>query len=309
MAWIDDELASARVEVAQAPMLPLTIVNSQVVNITNEIGYGVKAHTMEQMNRYGVAQLLTTRQTAVPLLEDAVEEYLVRVFPLAIAFQITQDEADLAMSTNKPIVSSKMMGAREALERELDIIGYEGRLSTTLRGIANHPNITIIDFPADGDENGGTNSVAWEHKTPMQILRDLNLVATEMLEQTANTVNIDRLLMPISKVNMLNSTVFNALTGESIMTVFMRNQANMPNGGVRSIIGHPSLETMGTGSVGRIVGHNTTSRYNRFHIPQGGDFRDLDPSTHSGTTDVVCQMKTAGMEIQRLKEVIYANVS
>jgi hypothetical protein len=101
--------------------------------------------------------------------------------------------------------------------------------------------------------------------------------------------------------------MYNA-NGDSVLTVFLRNQASLPNGGIREIIGHPSLETAGTGGVGRIVAYLSTSPANRFHIPQGGDFRDLNPEVRGTTVKIPCQMKTAGVEIERVKEVIYANV-
>ena len=305
MVFLDDMLSGARAEVAQAPMLALSLVNGQYIRISNEIPLGLKAWTFKQMTRFGVAQVITTRQNSVPLVEDAIEEFLVRVFPIRLGYELEQDDIEIAQTNGVNIATPKMMTVKEGIERELDIIAYEGKPQTTLRGIANNPNITVLSLPADG----AGSSAAWSSKTPVQIVRDLNLIVLSLLGQTSNTVSANRLLMPISKVNLINTTPYNTTTGESILTTFLKNQANLPFGGIKEVIGHPALEAAGTSGVGRIIAYDTTSRYNVFHIPQGGDFRDLPYERQGSTIKVIAQMKTAGVEIQRIKEVIYADVT
>ncbi|MEM7578253.1 MAG: major capsid family protein [Cyanobacteria bacterium P01_A01_bin.80] len=306
MAFVDEILSSARQEVIEAPMLPLSIVNSEYINVIREIPRGVKAHTFKTMTRYGVAEIITTRATSVPLFEDSQEDYLVAVYPVRQAFELEFDDLELAEENNQNIATPKMQGVRESIERELDIVGFEGRQQTTLKGISNNTNVTVYDFQANGDDNG-TASASWEHKTAEQILEDLQTLAYLVPNQTANTVFADRLLLPVSKFNLIATKPYNS-TGESILTVFRRNQASLPQGGIRDIMGHPALETAGTGGVGRAAAYYSLSRYNRFHIPQGGDFRDLPAEIQGTTYKVTAQMRTAGVEIQRIKEIAYANL-
>ncbi len=304
--FIDEMLSSARREIAEEPMLPLVMVNPQFISISNEIGRGLKAHTFKQMTRYGVAQVITTRATQVPLVEESEEEYLVRVFNVRLGFEAEYDDLEVAIENGTNIITPKFRTVREGIEREIDIIGFEGRAQTTLKGISNHDNVTVIDFEANGD-NSGTPSASWDYKTAEQILADLQRLALEVSVQTANTIFASRILLPVTKLNLIATKPYNS-TGESVLTVFMRNQASLPGGGITDIVGHPSLETAGTGGVGRAVVYNAASRYNRFHIPEGGDFKDLPPSVQGTTTKVSCQMRTAGVEIQRIKEVVYANM-
>lgn len=305
--FVDDILSTARAEVLEKPMLPLSMVNAKYIRISNEIGAGVKAHTFKQMTRYGVAQVITTRATAVPLIEESMEEDLVRVFPIRIGFEMEQDDLELAEANNINIASPKMAQAKETIEREIDIIGFEGKPNTTLRGICNHPNITVIDFPANGNENGGVNSASWKHKTPFQNLSDLQMFALFITSATSNLYNADRMLLPTDALTYYSITPYNVGTGESILTVFLKNQTNLPNGGIKEVIGHPTLNNKGTGGVGRGACYITTSEFNKFHIPKRGDFRDLPYQIQGSTVKVTCQMRTAGVEVQRIKEVVYAN--
>jgi hypothetical protein len=308
MVFFQEDLATARQALVEAPMLPLSLANGQFINLVREIGRGVKAHLFRTYTQYGVAQIITTKTTEVPLIDDSSEEYLVRVFPIRAAFQLEEDELELAAATGQSPSTRKLLQARNVIERELDLIAFEGRTDTTLLGMGNNPNVTVINFPANGNENGQTNSVSWANKSAQQILDDLNTVALQIQTQTANTVFATRLMMPSSKLNQISTKTFNA-NGDSVLTIFLRNQASLPNGGIRDIVGHPALETAGTGGVGRIVAYDSGSDGNRLHIPQGGDFRDMNPETRGTTVKITCQMKTAGVEIERIKEVVYANVA
>ena len=301
----DEQLSSARQEVARTPLLPLSIVNSQYIRLSDEIDAGRKSHTLEVTTRYGTAALISTRASAVPMLADSIEEYLVRVYPLRIGFDIEIDDIDIVGIES--LLAENFINAREALERRLDVIGFAGQEQTTVKGIGSYTGVSSLDFQADGD-NGGSPSASWEYKTPEQILRDLQELAFLPATQTANTVFANRLLLPVTKVNMLATTPYNS-TGESILSVFLRNQSVLPEQGIRDVVGHPALETLGTGGVGRGIAYNTNSRYNVFHIPKRGDFRDLTPEVDGSTVKFTCQMKTAGMEIMRIKEIGYANIT
>jgi hypothetical protein len=221
-----------------------------------------------------------------------------------LGFEYTLDEQELADDLGVFPVSQKLADTKEGIDQKLDIVSYIGHPGTSLFGLATQPNVTQIDFPADG--TGG--NVAWNTKTPAQILRDLNTFSLKVAEQTFLSKRINRIIMPATRYLYIQSTPFNLTTGDSILTVFLRNQTSMPNGGITDIIGSPIVETVGTAGAGLMIGYNSASPYNILHIPQGSDFRDLTPSLSGTKWTVPCMMRTAGVQVERPLELVYANV-
>lgn len=306
MRHFPDELRRARRELTEREnYFPLTLANAQYITISNEIPRSARAFVFRQFTRYGQAVVANTSNTGVPLVERSVSERTIKIFTILLGFEYTLDEQELADDLGTFPVSQKMADTKEGIDQKLDIIAYIGHPGTSLYGLATQPNVTQIDFPADG--TGA--SAAWSTKTPAQILRDMHTFALKVPEQTYLSKRINRIVMPASKYLYLQTTPYNTVTGDSILTTFLRNQASMPNGGITDIIGSPLLETYGTGGVGLMIGYDTTSQYNRLHIPQGGDFRDFTPSLNGTKWTVPCWMRTAGVQVERPLELIYANVS
>lgn len=306
MAYFDELLIKARRQIAEAPLVPLSLANAQYLQISNEIPPAIPSYEFSSYTRYGQAQVILNRQTGVPLVEDALEKRTVRIYPIRLAFQVDQDELDLAAEVGNNVVATKLTTVRDGIDQKLDIVSYIGQPGTTLQGLGTNTNVTIVLFAADGNENGGTNSTSWTKKTPKQILRDLNKFAIQVPTQTANLKSINRVLMPVSWLNFLQTTLYND-AGDTLLSVFLKNQGVIANG-IREIVAHPALEQMGAGGTGLMIGYNTNGQ-NRLHIPKKGDFRDLPGQPLGTTIQVTCQLRTAGVEIQQTLEVIYANLS
>jgi hypothetical protein len=117
----------------------------------------------------------------------------------------------------------------------------------------------------------------------------------------------NRLLAGYDLLLYLQNTPFNSELGTSIYQIFMANQATLING-VREFVAHPALDTAGTVGAIRVVGYSTGSPYNKFHIPQGGGWRDSGLDKKGDVWSIETKSNTAGCEIQKIKELIYADV-
>ena len=308
-AFFQEQLEAARQDIIDKDVIyELSLANGKYIRISNEIPEAIPTYEFRYYTRLGQAKVKLNRDSSVPTIDEMVDTRMVKVFPVRLGFNLEIDELDLSRVLGRNIVSEKLQTVREGIDQKLDIIAFQGEPGTTMQGLATNNNVSVISLPADGNQNGATNSAAWTNKTPLQILRDLSIIIMKVPEQTKLTRTINRLLIPASKYLYLQTTPFNADTGKSILAVFLENIAAAPNGGQIEIVGHPILETLGTGGVGRIIGYDTRSSGNAFHIPQGGDFRDLEPSYANTTWRIPCQAKTAGVQIERTLEVVYADV-
>lgn len=307
--FFQEQLEAARQDIIEKDVIyELSLANGKYIRISNEIPECIPAYEFRYYTRLGQAKVKLNRDSSVPTINEMVDTRMVKVFPVRLGFDIETDELDLSRVLGRNIISEKLQTVREGIDQKLDIIAFQGEPGTTMQGLATNSNVSVISLPADGNQNGGTNSASWINKTPLQILRDLNIIIMKVPEQTKLTRSINRLLIPQSKYLYLQTTPFNPETGKSILAVFLENIAVAPNGGAVEIVGHPILEGLGTGGVGRVVGYDTRSNGNQFHIPQGGDFRDMDASYSNTTWRVPCQAKTAGVQIERTLEVVYADL-
>lgn len=306
MSLAQEQLVAARREIMTAPMMPMLLINGQSLTISNEIPLGFKTFEFKITKRYGTAQVMTSRATNVPLIGDSEEINIVRVYPVKEAFDLDEDQLLIYRANGKNLITDKLIQARDSIDQKLDLLGFLGEPGTTLLGISNYPGVTIQQMPADGNQNGGTNSRQWQHKTVDQVIRDMNLIATGVQAQTAGTVSSNRLLLGHSVALYLQNRTYND-RGESLLKVFLDNQRILANG-IREVIGHPSLDGVGVGGASRCVAYNTASRYNKFHIPQGGGFTDSGLDKKGDVWYLECKAKTAGVEIQRIKELIYSDI-
>lgn len=311
MLLFDDLLVAARKELIREKdnYLSLTLANANYISISNEIPAAIPAYDFKFYTRYGIAAVILTSNTGVPLVGQSTDTRLVRVYPIRLGFEINADELDLAEALGQNPVIDQLRIVRDAIDQKLDIVAYSGTPGTTLQGLATNPNVTRLNFEANGNQNGATNSAAWVNKTPQQVLADLNTFALKVPEQTALTKMINRILMPASTLLYIQSKPYNETTGESIMSVFLKNQAVMPNGGITEIIGHPVLETLSLSSGRMMIGYDRNSTENKLHIPKGGEFRDYPAELRGTKWTTPCGIRTAGVEIRQPQELIYADLA
>jgi hypothetical protein len=304
--FLDSQLYAARKEIIQSQtQIPLSLADGSTINIVNEIPASANAWEFSEYTASGQASLILTAATSVPTTARQITTRVVKVYPVRLGFNVTVDEVEAGQENGRNILTEKLMDARDGINQLLDLLCYTGQAGTSLIGIANIPNVTTINFAADGTGS----SAAWSTKSPDQIIRDLNQLASTVPTQTGLLRGTNKLILPASKLLYIQTRPYSTLTGESILSVFLKNQANLTPFGVSIVTGHPALETLGTGGVGLGIAYNTTSRFNRLHIPQNGDFRDL-PYSLSGTTwTIPCQLKTAGLEITKPLELAYANIT
>ncbi|NJR72646.1 MAG: DUF2184 domain-containing protein [Scytonema sp. CRU_2_7] len=307
MRLFAEQLEQARQEELELDeQIPLSLADGRYLTISNEIPRGINSWEIKTYTRMGGAAVILTSATGVPVTNRTVQKISVPVYPIRVGFEVTQEDLEtMEALDNVNLLVENLGDNRQALNQKLDLVAYTGEVGTSLQGIANVPNVATIDFPDDG----AGASVAWADKTPAQVLRDLNLLAFKVPEQTALTKYVNRILMPATKLIYLQSTPYNDERGESILSVFHRNQAELGANAINEVYGHPALEDLGEAGAGLMIAYNTASRHNRLHIPQGGEFRDIDPPSVIGTTwTITCQMKTAGVEVRKPLEIAYANV-
>jgi hypothetical protein len=92
-----------------------------------------------------------------------------------------------------------------------------------LPGWLTNANIPSSSVAADGDENGGTSSTEFQHKTPVQILRDLNAIVNGIVTRTKKAERPNTLVLPIDQYTLISSTVFGTASDTTILEMFLKN--------------------------------------------------------------------------------------
>jgi hypothetical protein len=308
MAFADEQLVAARREVMSQPMLEPILINNRVIRISSEIPAGYKTWEFKTTTRYGTAVVITSRATNVPLYADAQEENIVRVYQIKEGFDTDEDELVLARANGMNAMAGKMLGVRDQVMMKLEDIGFLGETATTCKGLSNYPGINIDQLPDDGVDAANSNAPSrrLSHKTNDQVLRDLNLIASGINARTAGTVNADTLVIGHDVALYLQNRIFND-RGENLLGIFLANQRVLSRG-IRNLIAYPGLDGVGLNGSSRAITYYAPSRYNKFHIPQDGGFQDSGVDKSGDVYYVECKAKTAGIEVQRIKEMSYTDI-
>ena len=199
------------------------------------------------------------------------------------AFHYTDDDLAHAQYANINLDAQKAVAAREAIEQKLDKIGYVGDVTHNLLGFLNQPNVPVYALLNDGNQNGGTNSTRFRHKTPAQIYRDLVNFASATRIATKGVESPEVIAMPQEEFDIIMATPYseNGSNGESILTVFLRNQRMSPSG-VQEVLPFPYLEAQGIGGTDMMVSYRRRESKIKLHIPQDFPMQ----GTGSGHTSV-----------------------
>lgn len=299
MNFLDKQLTFISKELITEELPKLHLASGMDISISNKIPAGASFYEYYRLTPLGQAKLMITG-TEIPTLNYYQVPERVQVYPIKMAFQYTNDDLLSARFAGVNLDTKAPLDVRNAILFELDRIAWSGHDQANIKGLADNPNVTDLVFQADGNENGGTNSTKWVHKTEAQIYRDLNALARVVPSQTYNVYRPKVLALPNEQMELITQLFYPSGTTQSIATAFLNSQKLLE--GIDKIVTIESLKGIGTGGADLAIvypGKSTTraSQYLSLHIPQQGGFRIGDMELHNEIMKFPCTLKTAGVEV------------
>jgi hypothetical protein len=298
--FLNQQLEYLQNEVVRQDFPEMLMASGSAVNIVNELPQGAESYAYKILTFVGEAAILANGATDIPLVNAYAEKRVGYIRTIVDAYEYGIEDMEAADFAGMNVDSAMAIGAREIIERKLDILGYKGDANFNLLGFLNFPNVPI--FTPLNDGTGGLTTFA--SKTPEQIYRDIRQFCSATRVATNGVENPQILGMPQEQFDLIMETPYpnNSASGETIGSFFLKTQRMTPSG-VQTILPMPYLNGQGTGGVDMMITYTKRTDKVKFHVPL--DFEQRPPQEKDLNIRTICRLKTGGIQCNKPLSIRY----
>ncbi|BAQ65528.1 hypothetical protein GM3709_2293 [Geminocystis sp. NIES-3709] len=275
--------------------------SGSAINISTDVPSGAETYSYRILTFLGEAAILANGGNDIPMINAYAEKRTGYVRTVVDGYEYGIEDLESAEYAGMNIDSSMAIGAREVIERKVDLLAYNGDSNFNLLGFLNYPNVPFYTIPNDGTGS----STTFATKTPEQIYRDLREFVSATRIATAGVETPEILALPIDQFDRVMQTPYptNSASGETIGSFFLKTQRMTP-GGIQAMIPMAYLEGRGTGGLDMMVAYRKRLDKLKLHIPL--DFEQMPVQQKDLDFRVVCRMRTGGVQINKPLALRYA---
>jgi hypothetical protein len=266
-----------------------------------KLGEATEQYTYRQYDGRGVAKMTSNYANGSPRADVEGVEFTSKVRSIRASFGYNIQEIRAARATGRPLENMRAIQARRAINEKINKVALLGDAEHNLIGLFNQPNVQTYTVPAVGNENGGTNSTQWIHKTGEQILDDLYGMVDQVPDTTVEIEKVTRLLIPYKRLRFISRkrAYTDGSDKASILSVF---QQERPDVQVRGAL---FLDTAGASSTCRAIGYNPASDHVELLLPI--PFESFPPQLSGMEYVVECHARMGGVVNRYPLAMIYAD--
>lgn len=232
----------------------------------NEWAVGTIFFTQDSV---GEATWLAGSSTDMPFNELLRSKYGRDFHMFGSGFEWNLEEINQARLLGVDTVGDKAVGTRRTADMFNYNVAMRGSAEKGLTGLVNSAEVPVVAILADGDENGGTDSALFEHKTNAQRLRDLNAALTFVSTSTNEIEYASSIRLPPSILRIMSTTLIGPGDGAmTLLDVFRKtNVYTSTTDQPLDIRALRDLETAGAGGTRRIMVYRNEEEVVRYHMP------------------------------------------
>lgn len=278
---------------------------ASLIPVDTSAGEFAKSVTYYSMDGAGAAKWLNGNGKDVPVVGTQMNQHETAVYTAGIGYSYGWEEVNQARMLGIALDGEKARIARRAYEQFVYNVALSGDSDKNFEGLYNYTGVPSTTATADGDENGGTDSALWAHKTPDQIIRDVNAILTGVITATKETELADTLILPTERFNTIAST---RLTDTNMTILEFIQKANVytaQTGQPLTIRGKRGLLTVGSGTTARMIAYRRSPEVLKLHIPMVHRFFPIQIEGFQFT--VPGAFRLGGLDIRLPKAVSYVD--
>lgn len=278
---------------------------ASLIPVDTSAGEFVKSVTYYSMDGAGAARWLNGNAKDVPTVGLETEQHETAVHTAGIGYSYGYEEVNQARMLGIPLDGEKARIARRAYEEMVYDVAFNGDTSKNFKGMFDYTGVPDTTAAATGNENGGTSSPEWKHKTPDQIITDVNGILTGIVAATKETELADTLILPTAQFNYIAST---RLTDTSMTVLEFIQKANVytaQTGQKLTIRGKRGLTAVGSGSSPRMIAYRRAPDVLKLHIPMPHRFFPVQIEGFQFT--VPGMFRLGGLDVRLPKAMSYVD--
>lgn len=295
--FVREQLNFVTNEVYEVEYPEYLFANGTMIDIDQSTPRGAETYSYDTLTKQGAAAIIANGADDIPMVNANVKRHYGRFYEMANGYRYTIQDLEKAQYANKNLDATMLMVARESMEQEFDDIIAYGKEGFDLQGLVNYPGIGTDTAIADGNENGGTNSPLWIHKTPAQIYRDLRLPAAQMRSVSKGKYFPQAYALPQEQFDLLAETPYPNGQGEqTILSFFLSTQRISPSG-VQTVFPVPKLEGAFPGNTNGLIAY--TKRADRLKVMTQGGLDVLQPQREIMGWKIALRFSIGGCVVYR----------
>jgi hypothetical protein len=261
---------------------------------------GANKHTYRQTDGKGAAVVTTDYNVEHPIVEVSKEEFSQGVVGILSGYRYNLQELRAALYAGESLDTDRALVARRVIAETTNRIGLLGYPEFGITGLFNQAYAQAYTLPADGNQNGGSSSTRFIHKTTRQIERDIQGILNMVPETTAEIEKATRVLMPYATLRFLEQTRIADDVETKILDVI---KGAFPGVEFRGAL---FLESAGAGGSGRLVAYNPSREIVEWLVPIA--FEQFAPFQPTSTTwQIIMHARIGGIVNRRPLCMIYAD--
>jgi hypothetical protein len=153
----------------------------------------------------GQAKILASYAGDLPRVDVTGAKRVANVRGIGDAYGYSGQEVRSAQMAGKPLVQRKANAARNAYDRLVNSIAFNGDSKNGLQGILHYPNVPKAAV-AQGAGSGTPRAWVGTSKTPDEIIFDVNDILNDIPALTNGVEKADTLLLPIREHSHIATT-------------------------------------------------------------------------------------------------------
>jgi hypothetical protein len=258
-----------------------------LIPVSHDAGPGAMSITYYQYDSVGVAKIISSYAKDLPRVDVKGESFTSTIKSIGASYGYNVQEIRAAQMAGKPLEQRRANAAHQAVEQEINRIGFNGDTEHGLQGLIGHPNITTDTVAADGAGGGGSQT-EWVNKTADQIIRDMNDLANGIVDLTNGVEIPDTLAMPIAQYSYIASTPRSSTSDTTILDFFLKNNPH-----IKEVTWCVELKGAGTSGVDIMIAYKRDPDKLTLEIPQ--EFEQFPPQESGLEFEVPCHARCGGV--------------
>lgn len=215
------------------------------IPVSTEIPSGSEFWTWRSFTKQGLAKIINDYGKDFPRVDIYGNENTVKVFSMGDSYGWSVMEIRRAMKAGINLSNRKAEAAKRGIEELQEKLAWDGDANYNIQGFVNYPGINTATLGT----SAGSGDDTWPNKTPDEIIADLTALQNAVSVTTKGVEEINQILLPRARYNLIKNTRMTDGNDKSILTYFLSN-----NPGV-SIDPLDRLSTAGAGGVMRALAY------------------------------------------------------
>lgn len=270
----------------------------------NDIASSAPAYAYKILRPLGKAKLIAHKANDLPRVDMDATEATGVVHSIGASFGWDLNEMREAARLGVPLSSVKAQVANKAIARAIDEIIAFGALADAA---GNRPTTGLQGFVNNADVVSGTvlDGTYWLDTTPpdpADVLQELGALVRAIAVDSKDVFGANSLLLPTAHYNFLKQTPFSDLSGESILSVFMKNNPELSLVAPWNV-----LDAAGATGKPRVIAYQKDPSVAEAVIPQ--EFEMLPPEAEGLEMVVACHARCGGTKTYQPLAIKYMDMA